>query len=199
MRVSLSLVLISLAVSSCTAQNLSSSNSPPQPWHGLEVLPSGTHPQVAVTHTDAQWLAQLGNFAYGILRQAGTEPAFSGNLWNEEQKGTYYSAATGQPLFLSSTKFDSGTGWPSFSHPISPKSVILRTDDSYGMDRIEVLDASSASHLGHVFDDGPEPSKNFPEGTGLRYCMNSASLIFVPDGQTPPPLVQAWLKAHPDK
>jgi methionine-R-sulfoxide reductase len=134
----------------------------------------------------------LGELAYSVLRQEGTERAGTGVTAREHRKGTYYSAATGQPLFRSETKFESGTGWPSFSKPVSQNAVVLKLDTSYGMERVEVEDSSSGSHLGHVFDDGPTASANFPQGTGLRYCMNSASMIFVADGDPAPPLVKNY-------
>jgi peptide-methionine (R)-S-oxide reductase len=129
--------------------------------------------------TDAQWKARLNDGQYYILRQKGTEMAGTGKYDHFYEKGTYYSAATLQPLFSSDTKFDSGTGWPSFYAPITPDAVRLIKDDSGGMERWEVVDSKSGSHLGHVFDDGPAP-------TGKRYCMNSAALIFVPEGGQPP-------------
>jgi methionine-R-sulfoxide reductase len=121
-----------------------------------------------------------------VLREKGTEVPFSGDLLDVHEEGVFYSAATGQPLFSSKDKFDSGTGWPSFTAPIDRNAVILREDPSWGMRRIEVLDSSSGSHLGHVFDDGPPPA-------GLRYCINSASLLFVPKGEEPPQLVKGYL------
>lgn len=127
----------------------------------------------------AQWRARLTPEQFQILRQQGTEPAFTGKYWNNHKQGIYYSAATGQPLFSSKDKFNSGTGWPSFTKPITPGAVLLREDDSYFMQRTEVVDSLSGSHLGHVFDDGPPP-------TGKRYCIDSAALIFVPTGGTPP-------------
>ena len=138
--------------------------------------PNAVYP---MTFTDAQWKTRLTSGQYFILRQAGTERAFTGKYDHFYQKGTYYSAASLQPLFSSAAKFDSHTGWPSFFAPINPDAVRLVKDNSDGMERIEVVDSKSGSHLGHVFDDGPSP-------TGKRYCMNSAALIFVPEGGKPP-------------
>ncbi len=132
-----------------------------------------------VVLSDAEWQKRLTPMQYRVLRQKDTEYPFTGIYDEFFQEGTYYSAATGQPLFSSKDKFDSGTGWPSFTRPISPDAVVLHVDNSYGMSRIEVLDSLSGSHLGHVFDDGPAP-------TGKRYCMNSAALLFVPKGGNPP-------------
>jgi methionine-S-sulfoxide reductase/methionine-R-sulfoxide reductase len=163
----------------------------PESWQGLPVVGFVKGRAFPVEKTDGEWLASLGEARYWILRKADTEAAFSGDLWDEHRAGTYYSAATGQPLFRSETKFESGTGWPSFSEPISQDALILVIDHSFGMDRVEVLDSSSGSHLGHVFDDGPDKA-SFERGTGLRYCMNSASLIFSPDGAPEPPLAAAY-------
>jgi len=167
-------------------------------WRGLPVREPGSEPIYAVRKSDAEWKAQLGAFAFRVLRQAGTEQAFTGPLNDEHRAGTFYSAATGQPLFRSEAKFESGTGWPSFSEPVKQDAVVLVLDLSYGMERVEVLDSGSGSHLGHVFDDGPTRSDGFDRGTGLRYCMNSASLIFVPDGAEPPALVARWAAGHAD-
>ncbi len=129
--------------------------------------------------SSAEWHKRLNSEQYNILREQGTEPSFTGKYWDNHRAGTYYSAATGQPLFSSADKFDSGTGWPSFTKPVDAGAVLLRPDNSYFMNRIEVVDSLSGSHLGHLFDDGPAP-------TGKRYCIDSAALIFVPTGGTPP-------------
>jgi peptide-methionine (R)-S-oxide reductase len=135
-----------------------------------------------VTMTEEEWKERLDDFRYHVLRDKGTERAFSGSLNDNKAAGTYYSAATGQPLFSSEAKYDSGSGWPSFTRPVQPEAVQYRVDQSHGMVRIEVVDSLSGSHLGHVFPDGPDP-------TGLRYCLNSASLVFVPEGETPPDIL----------
>jgi methionine-R-sulfoxide reductase len=165
-------------------------------WHGWTVLPEGSEPEFPVRFSEAEWRVRLTPRQFQVLRQEATEPACSGAFWNEHRKGDYYSAATGQPLFRSDSKFDSGTGWPSFFQPVNRGAVVLRWDRSLGMERIEVLDASSGSHLGHVFDDGPSAGE-MPGGTGLRFCMNSEALLFVPDGQEEPALVKEWRAGHP--
>jgi peptide-methionine (R)-S-oxide reductase len=125
-----------------------------------------------VNHTSAEWMRILGPDRYRILRQAGTERAFTSPLLNEHRRGTFVCAACALPLFSSATKFESGTGWPSFWKPLTG-AVVTRPDHSLMEERTEVLCARCGGHLGHVFNDGPKP-------TGLRYCMNGLALNFRP-------------------
>jgi len=124
-----------------------------------------------VIKTDAEWEKQLGPATYRILRAKGTEPAFCGNLLDNHKEGVYFCAGCGLPLFSSGAKFNSGTGWPSFFQPYAKENITELRDSSFGMTRTEILCARCGGHLGHVFEDGPAP-------TGLRYCLNSAALVF---------------------
>lgn len=122
-----------------------------------------------VTKSDDEWRSELNEREYAIMREAATERAFTGEYWDTKTPGTYLCRGCGAPLFDSATKYDSGSGWPSFYAPIDQAVVDTQADHSMMMERIEVLCASCDAHLGHLFPDGPQP-------TGLRYCMNSASL-----------------------
>lgn len=125
--------------------------------------------------SDVQWKKVLSPDLYAVAREADTERAFTGTMWNSETKGTYYCATCGLKLFKSDQKFTSSCGWPSFFEQDNKNSITFKVDTSFGMKRTEVLCGRCESHLGHLFDDGPKP-------TGKRYCMNAISLDFVPDG-----------------
>ncbi|MBI4090508.1 MAG: peptide-methionine (R)-S-oxide reductase MsrB [Candidatus Komeilibacteria bacterium] len=127
--------------------------------------------------TEEDWKKELTPEQYHTLREKGTEPAFTGTYWNEHGKGMYHCAACGQELFSSDTKFDSGSGWPSFDRPLAEGRVKEVVDTSHGMRRTEVVCSRCGSHLGHVFDDGPKAT------TGMRYCINSCSLNMKKEGE----------------
>jgi peptide-methionine (R)-S-oxide reductase len=124
----------------------------------------------------SKWKKKLTEEQYRVLREKGTEQAFTGKYWNHHEKGIYKCAGCGAPLFSSEEKFDSRTGWPSFDKPYDENNVKENIDESYGMKRTEVLCSKCGGHLGHVFDDGPNP-------TGCRYCINSISLDFQPESK----------------
>ena len=174
MRLFLFFVIVTLAVMHAGCGSAQSKN---QKYPDPPIVDSKTTYPLKLT--SGQWKARLTPAQYYILRQQGTEPAGSGKYDHFYEKGTYYSAASLEPVFSSETKFNSGTGWPSFYAPITPAAVRLVKDISDGMERLEVVDSKSGSHLGHVFDDGPAP-------TGKRYCLDSDALIFVPAGGKPP-------------
>ncbi len=134
--------------------------------------------QTRIEKSDAEWKATLTPEQYHVMREKGTERAFTGEYWDNKAAGTYKCAACGQPLFSSDTKFESGTGWPSFFDPIAPDAVATESDVSHFMRRTEALCSRCHAHLGHVFPDGPRP-------TGQRYCMNSVSLAFEPADSAP--------------
>jgi peptide-methionine (R)-S-oxide reductase len=154
---------------SCNQSQNAMSESSGLKENTILVIQGDTIPKIV--KSDAEWKKELSGDEYYVLRQKGTERAFTGDLWDNKKKGTYTCAACDLPLFESSTKFKSGTGWPSFYQSLTKESIIEDSDYSLGMERVEVLCARCDGHLGHVFSDGPKP-------TGLRYCINSVSLNF---------------------
>lgn len=179
MKLVLGLLVIALAACGITAQD--------EEFEGMKVYRPDEIQNFDVQRSDSEWQDVLTEEQYAILREKGTERAFTGELDHEFRPGSYYSAATGQLLFTSDTKYDSGCGWPAFYDVADSDALILVEDRSYGMNRVEVLDSKSGSHLGHVFKDGPDP-------TGVRYCINSGALIFVPEGEDPEPYLSHLTK-----
>jgi peptide-methionine (R)-S-oxide reductase len=181
---SLMLVGAALLLAGCESSELSTTARPIVPTNSpsaaSQPLTAKTAMSDKVTKTDAEWQKQLDPVQYAVLRQKGTERAFTGKYWNTKDAGTYRCAGCGEVLFVSDTKYDSGCGWPSFYAPSGTNKITEVKDNSHFMERIEVTCTKCGGHLGHVFDDGPNP-------TGLRYCINSASLEFEPskDAKTP--------------
>lgn len=173
---SLSLLLLALAACNRTQNTTSAKESLTNPPKTEMEAPNYIPPEKGeiqkITKSEKEWKKELSEQEFYVLREAGTERAFSGDLLKNKTDGIYTCAACGLPLFDAGTKFKSGTGWPSFYQPIDSDYIIEKADRSYGMTRTEVLCARCDGHLGHVFNDGPKP-------TGLRYCLNSVSLDFV--------------------
>ncbi len=156
------LIFVGLSFQSCAQKGNSSENKHSNTEHTFEVQ-----------KTEAEWKKQLGDQAFEVLRKSGTERAFTGQYNDFKEKGVFTCAGCNTPLFSSETKFESGTGWPSFYKPLTEENILDLEDNAYGMKRTEVVCATCGGHLGHVFEDGPKP-------TGLRYCLNSVSLGFIP-------------------
>jgi peptide methionine sulfoxide reductase msrA/msrB len=162
-------VLIAAVLAACSSQSVTESTAEAD-------APSVMRPIRTARPSDSVLRKELTTLQYDVTQRSGTERPFTGTYWDNHAAGIYVDIVTGEPLFSSQHKFDSGTGWPSFYKPIAPGHVIEKRDVTHGMVRVEVRSKAGDSHLGHVFEDGPEP-------TGLRYCINSASLRFIPADQ----------------
>jgi len=176
----LSLALLALGVLLAQGEGTHKGDAMPMTSSGMATMPddAGTKGETMMQNhysvpSDAELRGRLTSLQYQVTRHEGTEPAFHNEYWNNHEEGIYVDIISGVPLFSSRDKYDSGTGWPSFTKPIDPDAVIEKKDRSFFTVRTEIRAKLSDAHLGHVFDDGPQP-------TGLRYCMNSAALRFIP-------------------
>ena len=171
------LVLIPVILLSCMNQKANKIQAPKSEAisvsDSLIIVPSEIQ---TIQKSEEEWKKELDEMSFYVMRKQGTERAFTGEYWDNHKQGVYLCKGCNLPLFMSDTKFESGTGWPSYYQAINKNVIKEHSDHSHGMTRTEVVCARCAGHLGHVFPDGPEP-------TGLRYCMNSASLLFVENGK----------------